>query len=89
MTNRQAQRFYCTLKVMTVECAIVPLVPVMVSLEVLLAAVEAACTVTVVEPDPVNDAGLNPAVTLGPGNPVRVKFTVPTKAFEGTRVMVN
>ena len=59
----------------------------MVSLEVLLAAVEAACTVTVVDPDPVSDVGLNVAVTLGPGDPVRVKFTVPTKPFEGTRAM--
>ena len=61
----------------------------MVSLEVLLAAVEAACTVTVVDPDPVSDVGLNVAVTLGPGNPVRLKFAVPTKPFEGTRAMVN
>ena len=66
-----------------------PLVPVMVRLEVLLAAVEAACTVTVVDPDPVSDVGLNVAVTLGPGDPVRVKFTVPTKPFEGTRAIVN
>ena len=61
----------------------------MVSLEVLVAAVEVACTVSVVEPDPVSDVGLNVAVTLGPGNPVRVKFTVPTKPFEGTRAIVN
>ena len=43
----------------------------------------------VVDPDRVSDVGLNVAVTLGPGDPVRVKFTVPTKPFEGTRAIVN
>ncbi len=78
-----------TLTVTTVEWTIVPLVPVMVNLEVLVPAVEVACTVSVVEPEPVTDAGLKLAVTLGPGNPATVKFTAPTKLPEGETVMVE
>ncbi len=66
-----------------------PLVPVMVNLDVLVPAVEVACTVSVVEPEPVTDAGLKLAVTLGPGNPVTVNFTAPTKLPEGETVMVE
>jgi len=77
-----------TLTVTTVEWTIVPLVPVMVNLEVLVPAVEVACTVSVVEPEPVTDVG-GLAVTLGPGNPATVKFTAPTKVPEGETVMVD
>ena len=66
-----------------------PLVPVMVNLEVLVPAVEVAFTVRVVEPEPVTDVGGGLAVTLGPGNPVTVKFTVPTKLPEGETVIVD
>ncbi len=72
-----------------VEWLIVPLVPLTVKLKVLLPAPEVAATVTVAVPDPVSEVGLTVAVTLGPGNPLTVKSTSPTKPPEGVRVIVN
>jgi hypothetical protein len=47
----------------------------------------AVVTAKVVEPDPVNDAGLNEAVTPE-GRPVTLKFTVPAKLAPGVTVTV-
>jgi len=75
------------LKFTLVECAVAPLVPVMVRVTGFLGALLAAVIVKVEVPEVVIDAGLNVAVTRL-GMPLTVKFTVPVNPFNAPIVTV-
>ena len=67
---------------------LLPLVPVMVSVEVPPATVAGTVTVNVEVPDPVTDVGLNAAVALV-GNPLTVKAVAPVRPAVAVTVTVN
>src|SRR5436190_17364425 len=76
-----------TTRLTMTPCDNVPLVPVSVMRCVPVGVDGLVSTVTVDEPDPVTDGGLN--VTLVPlGAPLELKFTVPVKPLSAVTVAV-
>jgi hypothetical protein len=79
---------FWTVSVTVMLWTLLPLVPVMVSVEVPPATVAGTVTVNVEVPDPVTDVGLNAAVALV-GNPLTVKAVAPVRPAVAVTVTVN
>ena len=69
------------------ECDKLPLVPVIVSVTLPLAALHVPVTLRVDVPEPVTEAGLKAAVTPA-GRPLTLRATEPVNPPDGVTVMV-
>ncbi len=80
-------QLHCTTSITVVECVKLPLLPVIVRVKVPVCVLLAVLTVSVLDPEPVTEAGLKLAEVWF-GSPLALRLTVPVKPFSAPTVTV-